>query len=152
MRALLLSEPGDELLLMRLFVPDSGKHIWLTPGGGIELDETPHAALQREVWEETGLRIDHPGDPVWHRCHEFIFRQEHFEQHETYFYCRVAHFAPTMAHNPAQHEAELIDEARWWTLDEINASDEIFVPLKLGHYLAELLHGQLPLTPIDVGV
>ena len=58
-RALIVSDPGDRLLLAQLFVPDSGKHIWLAPGGGIEADETADEALKREVWEETGGRQGH---------------------------------------------------------------------------------------------
>lgn len=31
--------------------------IWLNPGGHIEDNELPHAAAEREFWEETGLRV-----------------------------------------------------------------------------------------------
>src|SRR5690606_37887158 len=31
--------------------------IWLAPGGHIEHDELPHQAAEREVWEETGLKV-----------------------------------------------------------------------------------------------
>lgn len=155
-RALMISDPGDELLLIRLLVPDSGKHIWLTPGGGIEGTEQPLAALQREVWEETGRKIKQPTGPVWRRSHEFVFRGEHFEQHEHYYLVRTAKFEPTAVHNPAQHEAELLGEFRWWSASEIAASDEIFVPLKLADHLNDLLNeilrGVLPRQPIEVGV
>ncbi|MFH2118361.1 MAG: NUDIX domain-containing protein, partial [Candidatus Paceibacterota bacterium] len=30
---------------------------WLAPGGHIEDDELPHQAAEREVWEETGLKV-----------------------------------------------------------------------------------------------
>jgi 8-oxo-dGTP pyrophosphatase MutT (NUDIX family) len=30
---------------------------WLNPGGHIEVDEAPHAAAEREFWEETGIRV-----------------------------------------------------------------------------------------------
>jgi ADP-ribose pyrophosphatase YjhB (NUDIX family) len=38
---------------------DTGK--WEIPGGVLELDEAIHYGLRREVFEETGVRID-PGD------------------------------------------------------------------------------------------
>lgn len=151
-RALLVSDPGDELLLVRLFVPDSGKRIWLAPGGGVEVGESNAAALQREVWEETGLKIRTPGTPVWRRSHSFVFRQEDIEQHELYYLLRVPHFVPHGTNNPAQNEVELIEDMRWWPLAEIQASDEIFVPRKLGLHLAQLLHQPLPAEPIEVGV
>lgn len=30
---------------------------WLAPGGHVEDDELPHQAAEREVWEETGLKV-----------------------------------------------------------------------------------------------
>ena len=55
-RALLLNE-RDELLLIRLYVPDTGRHVWLRPGGGMEAGETTGQALVREVWEESGFHV-----------------------------------------------------------------------------------------------
>ncbi len=31
--------------------------MWLNPGGHIEPDELPHAAAEREFWEETGIKV-----------------------------------------------------------------------------------------------
>ena len=151
-RALVVSEAENELLLIRLFVPDTGKHIWLTPGGGIETGERSVAALQREVWEETGQKISNPVGPVWRRSHEFVFRGERFEQHEEYYLVKTPKFEPTGDNNPALHEAELMTEYRWWSLADIAASEEIFVPLKLAAHLKALLDGPVPNSPIEVGV
>jgi 8-oxo-dGTP pyrophosphatase MutT (NUDIX family) len=40
-----------------LFVQVRDDGLWSTPGGSIELDETPADAVVREVWEETGLFV-----------------------------------------------------------------------------------------------
>ena len=151
-RALILSEPGDRLLLVRLFVPDSGKYIWLAPGGGIEAGETPLEALHREVWEETGATIQDPVGPVWHRSLLFRFRGEDIEQHEQYFLLRMPEFAAHGDNNPAANEAELLGEYRWWTVAEIAASDEIFVPLTLAQHLRPLIRGEIPAASFDVGM
>ncbi|MEP6493349.1 MAG: NUDIX domain-containing protein [bacterium] len=45
--------PGNRLLLVQQ--RDDGK--WSTPGGSIEIDETPADSVVREVWEETGLFV-----------------------------------------------------------------------------------------------
>lgn len=49
----LVRTTGRRLLLVRS--RDGGA--WTTPGGAIELDETPATAVVREVWEETGLVV-----------------------------------------------------------------------------------------------
>lgn len=150
-RALLVAD--EEILLVRLFVPDSGKHIWLAPGGGIEPEEDHQAALIREVWEETGHKPD-PDDivgPVWHRRYEFVLRGESIDQEEHYYYWPVDKFEPTFDLNADEAEAELLEEYRWWTIDEIQASDEIFVPLIMGTEL-ERLFKDVPEEPIEVGV
>jgi ADP-ribose pyrophosphatase YjhB (NUDIX family) len=47
---------GDRVLLVQRG-KDPGKGRWTFPGGYAEEDEPPHAALAREVFEETGLRV-----------------------------------------------------------------------------------------------
>lgn len=37
----------------------AGQNAWQFPQGGIQLDETPEAAMYRELQEETGLRAEH---------------------------------------------------------------------------------------------
>jgi ADP-ribose pyrophosphatase YjhB (NUDIX family) len=44
---------GDSILMVEHREAD--RTYWTLPGGGIELDETPEAAVLRELREETGL-------------------------------------------------------------------------------------------------
>jgi 8-oxo-dGTP diphosphatase len=39
----------------------SGQQFWATPGGGLDPGETYEQAACRELFEETGLTVDHPG-------------------------------------------------------------------------------------------
>jgi ADP-ribose pyrophosphatase YjhB (NUDIX family) len=45
---------GERLLLVR----QSDDGVWSTPGGVIELDDTPSDAVVREVWEEVGVLVE----------------------------------------------------------------------------------------------
>lgn len=149
-RALLIDEQ-DCVLLVRLYVPDTQRYVWLTPGGGIEAGEDEGQALVREVWEETGLRLAQSGEHVWNRSQRFVFRGEDIHQHERFYFLRVPRFEPTGAHNPAVNEAELLSEFRWWSVESIRDSEDYFAPRKLGDLLADLLNNGLPPTPVDVG-
>jgi hypothetical protein len=40
---------------------------------------------------------------------------------------------------------------RWWTLDEIRASREIFAPRRLPELVEPLLRGVMPDAPVAVG-
>jgi ADP-ribose pyrophosphatase YjhB (NUDIX family) len=44
---------GEHLLMVREAI-DGG---WTLPGGWADVGETPRAAVEREVWEESGLRV-----------------------------------------------------------------------------------------------
>ena len=46
--------------------------------------------------------------------------------------------------------AEFVHELRWWTLDQIAASDAVFVPTGLHALLTALLRDGPPSDPIDV--
>ena len=47
---------GERVLLVEH--AKNGRRYWLLPGGGLEQGETIHAALRRELIEETGLTIE----------------------------------------------------------------------------------------------
>ncbi|MBC7578838.1 NUDIX hydrolase [Tardiphaga sp.] len=54
---------GKVLLVQRAYAPAQGS--WSVPGGRVEFGEPLHAALAREVMEETGLRIAILGLAGW---------------------------------------------------------------------------------------
>ncbi|KAB8143475.1 NUDIX domain-containing protein [Chloroflexia bacterium SDU3-3] len=51
--AVLLDAGGGRVLLTRR--TDNGR--WCLPGGGVDAGESVAEAVEREVWEETGLRV-----------------------------------------------------------------------------------------------
>ena len=53
---------GAVLLVRRARAPSRG--VWAVPGGRIELGETLAEAAEREVREETGVRV-RAGEPIW---------------------------------------------------------------------------------------
>lgn len=69
-RAILLT-PSQEVLLMRIHPPDSDRHFWITPGGGLEAGESAEAGLRRELHEELGLNSFVMGPLLWRRQHTF---------------------------------------------------------------------------------
>lgn len=54
---------GEEVLLTRMSSHTRIEGRWTLPGGGIDHGEEPRDALRREVYEETGLRVE-PGRVV----------------------------------------------------------------------------------------
>ena len=150
-RAILMDREGQRILLMRAEVPEGTHDLWLTPGGGMEPDESQQQALQREVWEETGQRIGVLAPPVWTRRHAYTFRGASIEQHETFYFVPTAPFEPTTQYNPAAAEMSVFREFRWWSIAEIKGSAEIFVPVRLADRLQHLLENGSPSQPVDVG-
>ncbi len=53
-----LIRDGQVLLLKRTRPPHVG--LWSPPGGKMQVGESPQDCVVREIWEETGLRIEQP--------------------------------------------------------------------------------------------
>lgn len=158
-RALLI-DPQDRVLMMRLtgsriVLADTGiatrPTFWVTPGGSLDPGESFEAALLREIWEETGLRLVNPGSWVWTGEKEVTRNGERVMTVARVYAQRVAAFEPA----PPQLTAEEHDSFRgfhWWSADAIAASSERFVPRDLGRLLAALLRDSWPSEPIPVEV
>jgi 8-oxo-dGTP pyrophosphatase MutT (NUDIX family) len=111
--------------------PEAGAW-WITPGGGVDLDESLEAAATREVLEETGLRLAPAqlGGVVATRVAEFEFEQQRFRQTEWFFAVRLPRFAASGAGWDDLERRSLLDH-RWWTVDELVATDETVYPREL---------------------
>ena len=148
-RAVVL-DPDDRILLVRWVNEDNGVDTWLTPGGGIEPGEDAETALRRELREEAGLESYEAGRTIWTRRHSFPWYGRTIDQRETFVLVRVPTFEPRP--DPFAVDAEGVEEVRWWTLAELEASAATFAPRNLAALLRDLLEGGPPAEPRDVGV
>jgi ADP-ribose pyrophosphatase YjhB (NUDIX family) len=147
-RAIVL-DPDDRILLVRWVNEDHDVDVWLTPGGGLDEGEDPGDALRRELREEAGLESFDAGPVVWTRRHAFPWYGRTMEQRETFVVVRVPAFE---AQSTPELAVEGVEDIRWWTLDEIEASNETFAPRRLAALLRDLLDSGPPPEPIDTGV
>ena len=126
-------DPGRRVLLFGYDdPPPKGKH-WSTPGGGVEDGEDFYAAARRELLEETGW-ADVPVSP------EDVLTDSNVQwsnlngaltlclQHDHYFIGRVPEEERPLGEVAAMHVADGIARHRWWTLAELDATDDDVYP------------------------
>lgn len=144
--------PQRQILLIKIKNPDGDWEGWITPGGGANPEESLETVLTRELLEEVGYSAPFIGPKIWTRFHRFPWRGRIIEQSEHYFYQLTPSFDPIAHLNPDHQELEEQLEHRWWTLEEIEASNENFAPRNLGILLKNLLEHGPPETPLDCGI
>ena len=138
---MLLLDAAGRVLLVRGSDPGRpGSRYWFTIGGGVDPGESVAQAAARELYEETGLRVD-PGDlgaPFRHEVTEFPYDGLWYRQRQAYFVLHVpAWEVPVEALSP--DEEHYIHEHRWWSAEEIATTDEQVYPLDLADMLRRIL-------------
>jgi 8-oxo-dGTP diphosphatase len=136
---LLVVDPQGRVLLFRFGFdsgPLAGTAYWATPGGGLDAGETYQQAARRELLEETG--IDSAiGEAVAIRQTSFqLSTGEMVSAEEHYFIVRTDQTVD-IGGNPDPVERAFIVEARWWSSDELAASEETVFP----ENIAEMVRG-----------
>ena len=158
-RAVILAD-DDRVLLCRFSfphpaVPTGTTGVWAAPGGGIEPGELPLAALRRELLEETGLVVEADPPHVWHQELAAPSRADGYDGLvNDYFLVRTTRFDPHGALPDADLAAEHISEMRWWRPGDIAEYDgpDLFSPRDLAPPLAALIAGDIPGTPVILGL
>ncbi|TYR81523.1 8-oxo-dGTP diphosphatase [Priestia megaterium] len=124
-----IKKENEILMLNREKAPIMG--MWNGVGGKIEHDESPEQAALREIWEETGIHLDHftaQGVITWETkegevdgLHVFLGE---VEKNFTY---------PT----PKKTREGILD---WKEINWILHSENLGIPVKVPHYLPVLLN------------
>jgi 8-oxo-dGTP pyrophosphatase MutT (NUDIX family) len=147
----LLLDDADRILLARGHdVDQPDRSWWFTIGGGVDPGESDRDAALREVREETGIRLD-PGalvGPVYTRSAIFDFYRQHCRQDEVLFLARVDDAsggggdAGTLSRDGwTDVELDVVDEMRWWSLDDLRGVEIEVFPEGLPDLVAPLLGG-----------
>ena len=131
-RAILRDRQG-RVLLIHFVLPNMT--FWATPGGGMEPGETPLAAALREVREELGIDVVLEG-PVHQAVGIFEFEGVLIENTDNFFAGRWEG-TPRLV-GATQAESAALTQARWWTVEEMERTQEDIFPRDLAAVLRRL--------------
>ena len=134
-------DPRDRVLLFRYDDgPPNGRH-WCTPGGGLNEGEDYRAGARRELFEETGWNDVPLGPEVHERTLVMEYDDAIVRQHERFFLGRVKVARRALGEVAAMHVSDAIAAWRWWTLAELDTTDEDIWPPGLAGLIRRLLAG-----------
>lgn len=130
---MLLVDDLDRVLLFTDSDPGiPGRHWWITPGGGIDPGESSLAAAVREIEEETGALLDQAEllGPVLVRRVIHGYTDVVIDQEDVFYACWVPAFEVSVAGHTEQERLTMVGH-RWWTREELAATDEEVWPRTL---------------------
>jgi len=136
----LVVDAAGRVLLLHGFNPDRREEpYWFTVGGGARPGESLAQAAARELLEESGISVQpgELGEPVWHEVAEFDFEGTRYRQEQDFFFLRVG--SPQVhADGLTDEEVAVVTGHQWWTIDELESTDETFYPVELPALLRQL--------------
>jgi 8-oxo-dGTP pyrophosphatase MutT (NUDIX family) len=148
-RCIVIDEQDCVLFIGRSATPERPAR-WFLPGGGIDPGETMRDAAARELFEETGLRVDQ-GDlvgPVARQFYHANRQQGPFTQENHLFLVRVERFAPHVAGGDAY---EMDFEFNWISASGFASTEGFDNRIEsLLDLVKRLINGDIPTAPVEL--
>jgi ADP-ribose pyrophosphatase YjhB (NUDIX family) len=134
-----LFDPAGDVLLIRIVAPlEDGPFVfWVTPGGEMESGEGAREAAERELFEELGIRPQLTGPVHEESGGSYVHMGETVRNFDVFFAGRCAREAPRLLGVTAE-ELALMQEARWWSLAEMEATTERLFPADIAALAREI--------------
>ncbi|QQR48727.1 NUDIX domain-containing protein [bacterium] len=154
-RFLLLND-NNELLLMRVESFDiatptgkRNKRFWCTLGGQIEANEPLHDAALRELYEEAGIKTHEVelGPVVWTNEVDLVIHGKPIHLYQQFIVARTQQHTVSLD-NATPEEQDVVKELRWFSLKDIQTSNETIFPTFLTDYLPSVIAGHYPPKPL----
>jgi ADP-ribose pyrophosphatase YjhB (NUDIX family) len=139
----LLLDPDDRVLLLRYDDGPPNGHHWTTPGGGLNDGEDYRDAALRELEEETGWSDVMLLHEMNRRSFDMDYGGRMVRQQERLYLARTGRAGREIHGVEAMHAADRIAAWRWWTLAELDSTQEAVWP----SHLPELVRNALRLGP-----
>lgn len=136
-RALLIHPSKQQIFLFLLSDPSVGTRLgcpmWITPGGGANDQEPLIDALSRELFEELGLA---KGDyevkgQLWRSFKNMAWHGIPRLFIDNYFVVLLSSLKQFNMDGQEEHERRVLKGHRWWSLQELKASDDLIIPPQL---------------------
>lgn len=159
MRVILLNAK-NEVLLLKADDPNttttSGRYngpFWFLVGGAIESGENVDNAVLREIYEETGISKEHItlGPIVWKGEFDLIINGILSRQQQRFIVART-NKSQLSLHNLTPYEQKVIKDIQWFSLKQIERSEELIYPLCLKQYLPAILQGHYPVEALEINL
>ena len=149
---ILLLNKDDDILMVKyeeetLIDPQNPevKNYWVLPGGGMEVGESFKETAERELKEESGISAE-IGRWIW-TCRPRLIHQGELTEHEQHIFLAKINDGRVWVSNSSD---EPIASIRWWSLDQMKESSELFFPNRLIELTEQILGGDIPQEPIEI--
>ena len=144
-RAIVLNKMNQIFLFQYRFdYLADGETIWITPGGSLEEDETFQEALKREFFEEMGVQLDNDCPEIYYRNPLYTLKSgETVQSIEKFFLVCVEDEQFSYA-NWTESEKKRMLEGKWWSIEEIQRSEDTFFTKDIIKILTELSNNKIP--------
>ncbi|MGI5284656.1 NUDIX domain-containing protein [Nonomuraea polychroma] len=133
----------DRVLLLHGFDPERPESpFWFTIGGGLEDGETAAEAAARELFEEAGIRagVEDFSGPYRTSTIEFCWAGYAITQDQVFLAVRVGDAVVSFEHME-QIEKDTTIAYRWWSVEELESTEEVFFPEDLAAILRKVTAG-----------
>ncbi|WP_406673723.1 NUDIX domain-containing protein [Nonomuraea sp. N2-4H] len=142
-RVLPIDENDRVLLLHGLDPAQPDRRFWFTIGGAREDGETLQEAAARELYEEIGVRArpEEFTGPHAEALVEFEWGDYAFTQDQAFFAIRLGGQAAVSFDHMEQIEKDTTLGHRWWSAEELDATDATVYPEDLAVILRKITTG-----------